>query len=240
MRVQMIVLVTGLVFQSCNQSQSQTTSGNVSTTAARESEQDELPDQRPLIVDAKALTLRELVQNADRIVQGVVLSTEITNQTIAQGAATSPLAVREVRLRLSQVLKGEGLQPGGELVVRQMAEASSPLRVGQEVLWYLSPNSSLGLTQPLGVYSGDFRLTDGPSGKQATNLRGNEGLWLNSLWTGTDSFNRTAVIETARQLKFPSNRIRALENVGAADDSPRSVPLELLLAATTTAVRSKQ
>jgi hypothetical protein len=182
------------------------------------------------LVDAKSLSLDELVRRADRIFRGRVRRIEEKNVTLTEGDEKVEALVRDVTIAVEEGLKNA--TTGEEIVIRQLMSVSAPLTANDEVLWYLAKNSSLGLTQPLGVYSGDFRIQGPDSAKTVNNLRGNAGLWDGSLWTG-DGFNRTRVLDTAlKNMSLPAARVSTIDKAASVDPDNRDIPLDLLIAAT--------
>lgn len=186
-------------------------------------------------VSADALTLQQLITEAHTIVLGTVKSIDSTTIRLKSETTTSDLPVRVVTLSVTQALKGP-VTNGGTLVVRQSAAESAPLAVGDEVLWYLDEPSEIGLTQPLGFYSGDFRVSAVNDQRQAMNLRGNAQLWEGSLWNGAESVNQNAWMTSARELGIPAAREAAMIKIGSAPPSAQ-LPLDLLLGATASQVR---
>jgi hypothetical protein len=181
------------------------------------------------MIDAKPLSLQEMAQSADRIVVAVVKRVEARPEQVSEGSHATTAEIRTVTLEVNDGIKGA--KAGATIIIRQLVEVSSPIEVGDEVLWFLSPNSKLGLTQPLGVFSGDFRIETTPTGRVVANLRGNEGLWEGSLWSG-DGFDRSLVLREAQLMKVSSSQLAMLERTAAQNPDDTRIPLELVVAAT--------
>ncbi len=182
------------------------------------------------LLDTKGMTLNEMIDMADRIFLGTVKRVDVGPTRLQEGDQATTADVRTVTVSVTEGIKKAS--NGQEITIRQLASISSPVAVGDEVFWFLASDSSLGLTQPLGVFSGDFRIENTPEGKRVRNLRGNTGLWDGSLWTG-DGFVRNDVLEEAREMKLPQTRIRLLDQSGARNpEQNNGIPLDLLLAAT--------
>ena len=99
----------------------------------------------------------------------------------------------------------------------------------------LAGDSELGLTQPLGVFSGDFRIsTEDGGNKRAVNLYSNEGLWKDSLWSGDSGFDKNTVLAAARRMSTAESRVNTIERAGETGSSKDGIPLELLVSATVT------
>jgi hypothetical protein len=186
------------------------------------------------MVDAKPVPLNELVEKADRIFVGVVQAIDERTEPLSEQGQTVNAEVRDVTILVSNGVKN--VTTGETIKVRQLASVSSPLSPGEEILWFLAPPSQLGLTQPLGVYSGDFRIESTPAGNRVVeNLRGNDGLWNNSAFDS--EFSRAEVMVEARQLKLTEARIQALVKVASSDPADQAVPLDLLLVLTRSAIK---
>jgi hypothetical protein len=192
------------------------------------------PPVRPgrWMVDAKALTLTQLAETADRIFVGTIKNVEIKSATLTEGDRSVESQVREVSIAVDEGIKGTAT---GEVVsVRQLVAASADVKVGEQVMWFLPRPSHLGLSQPVGVYSGDFRIELTPAGDRVVqNLRGNAGLWSGSVWD--EGFNRAQVLRSAQDL--PKARVQALEVAAGRDPAPRGVPLDLMLLLTRNVVK---
>jgi hypothetical protein len=216
-----------LILGACSQDETRT-----STNAPRARQAPAPPREQPgrTLLDTKSLSLQELTARAARIVYATVVSVESVDQTVTDGDVRTTVKVRDVALKLIEPIKGDGA-PGAIVHVRQLEDASSPLKPGEEVLWYLSRESRLGLTQPLGVFSGDFRVERTGDEVTAMNLAGNEGLWNGTLWEG-DGFDRTSVLREAEASHVTALEIRSMDKSARKDSDGRRVPLKLLINAT--------
>ena len=233
-----------LLFSGCGGDQAQLVQpaqSSAGTPAAAPRPAAQPPEDSTLIrprVSADALTLQQLISEAHTIVLGTVRSIESTTIQLKSETTTSALPVRVVTVSVTRALKGP-VTNGGTLVVRQSAAESAPLAVGEEVLWYLDEPSEIGLTQPLGFYSGDFRVFAVNDQRQVMNLRGNAELWEGSLWTGAESINQSAWMNSARELGIATGREAAMIKIGSSPPSEQ-MPLDLLLSATASQVRRPQ
>ena len=187
------------------------------------------------LIDAKNLKLEYLVARADRIFVGVVKSVDTRMLPLHEGEDRTDAEIREVTFMVRDGIKNT--KTGEEVVVRQLLAVSAPLKVGDEVVWFLAKESALGLTQPLGVYSGDFRVQPADGGPPVVNnLRGNAGLWTGNLFQD-DGFERAEVLEAARAMNLPKARIDAITRRAVREPERQSIPLDLLLAATKSQVK---
>ncbi len=196
-------------------------------------------DQQPRsLIHAKRLSIRELAEAADRIFIGRVERVETGPAILERDGKQATVETRNVTFRLEKVFKGN-LQPGEMLTVRQYVPISAPVKEGEILLWYLSKDSTTGLTQPLGIFSGHFRVvpdvTDPKGTSQvAVNLVNNEGLWgsKRQLWVEGTALDRKAIVGTALAEGVPPDRVAKLKAVGSAPNRPGPVPLELIVSAT--------
>jgi len=123
----------------------------------------------------KPANLAQLVDHSGLIVRGRVLSV-----TAEKHPQLTNLDTVVVTLRVSEVLKG---QAGTEYTFREYVwgarEPKSTLgyRVGQDLLLMLGPPSRYGLSSPVGLAQGRFRIERDPQGNEtAVNGRSNSGL----------------------------------------------------------------
>lgn len=123
----------------------------------------------------KQANLAELVNYAGLIVRGQVLSV-----TAEKHPQLTNLDTVVVTLRVSEVLKGEA---GSEYTFREYVwgarEPKSTLgyRVGQDLLLLLGPPSRYGLSSPVGLEQGRFRIQrDALGNETAANGWSNRGL----------------------------------------------------------------
>jgi hypothetical protein len=131
------------------------------------------PSAQPHVY-APPVSFPELVRDADRIFVGSVMKIEAARIT---NPGLDDVAVEEVSFRVHQVMKGE---LGKILTIRQATSLGVFREKTGQLLIYLSPNSKVGLTQPIGIYSGYFKVQpdmDHNGKLVAINLHGNEGLW---------------------------------------------------------------
>lgn len=136
-------------------------------------------------VQTRALTLEEMTEKAELIVQGMVTRTVHEDQLI-EGLGDTAVEVFEYSLKLSKVLKGNA-RPGQTIKIRQLARLAVDVKRGEELILYLPTESRFGLRAPLGLYSGHFKVIPsrgsgrtfggGSAGKSVINLRNNKGLF---------------------------------------------------------------
>ncbi len=120
--------------------------------------------------------LTQLVQNAHTIVRGQVLSTKIEPHPQFPNLQTVV-----VTFAVTKLLKGE---PTSTLVFRQYfwdptdLHSAAGYKKAGELLLFLNPVSPYGLTSPVGLEQGRFRiLRDAKGNRYALNGRGNAGLF---------------------------------------------------------------
>lgn len=120
--------------------------------------------------------LDQLVQRAQNIVRGRVVSAAIEPHPQFPNLQTVVIT-----LSVSKVLKGAA---GSTLVIRQFqwdareASSLSAYKGEGEVVLFLNPVSQYGLTSPVGLEQGRFRvLTDDKGNRYVMNGRGNLGLF---------------------------------------------------------------
>jgi len=135
------------------------------------------------------LNLEEMVDRAGRIFRGTVL--DIREGTVQAGGAELPTVT--YRIRVDEAFKGtyqtvKGLQIAeitmlGKLKPNQNAETRSlplidlpKLEVGQNYLLLTTTPSAIGLSTPVGLGQGTFRVTGKPGQEVAVNLNQNLGL----------------------------------------------------------------
>jgi hypothetical protein len=154
---------------------------------------------------------------------------------LVEGSDKAQAVVRVVTIQIEDGIKNA--TTGQDVEIRQLASVSAPLAEGEEVLWFLPRDSTLGLAQPLGVYSGDFRIEGEGASRVVNNLRGNAGLWDGSLWAG-DGFDRSRVLDTAaKTMSLPPARVSTIDRAATLGPDNRDIPLDLLLAATKSRVQ---
>jgi hypothetical protein len=135
------------------------------------------PSPRPESVKVATIpvSLKAMVGQADRIFIGEVR--DVTTEPQEVPGVGKKVAIRTVTFKIQQVLKDNTgkLKVGESYQVRQLPEVSREVKKGETLLWYLAPtHPETGLTQPVGVDSGHFRLVG--EGKRAINLKGNKDL----------------------------------------------------------------
>jgi hypothetical protein len=120
--------------------------------------------------------LDQLVQNAESIVRGQVISA-----TVEPHPQFPNLQTVLVTLSVSKVLKGSA---GSTLTFRQFlwdardASVLARYKGAGEVVYFLNPVSHFGLTSPVGLEQGRFRVVhDQKGGRYVVNGRGNLGLF---------------------------------------------------------------
>jgi hypothetical protein len=138
------------------------------------------------------MTLRELVDRADRIVRGTVIAAD--ESTVSAGGGRLPIVV--YRIQVNEVIKGA--VPGGVLEVRLLSPGKMAgtqqraislfrdlpeLRVGQQYLLALTAPSAIGLSTTVGLGQGLFELRGAPGREEAVNRWNNLGLLDDSLAT---------------------------------------------------------
>ncbi len=152
--------------------------------------------QRGAVTQPRALD--QLTAEASTIVRGHVISARVEPHP-----QLSNITTVVVSMRVSETLKGK--VDGGVLQFRQFIwdirdqiDASRYAK-GQELLLMLGPVSQYGLTSPVGLEQGRFRITRDSNGNvSAVNGRGNQGLF--------DSIEQRAksrgLALTSRQTRF--------------------------------------
>jgi len=125
------------------------------------------------------LSLQQLVERAQVIVRGHVVSARVEPHPQFQNLSTVVVVIS-----VDETLKGS---PGKSLEFRQYLwgghgdKATLGYTKGQELLLMLNPVSQYGLTSPVGLEQGRFRIMRDSSGAaSAINGRGNLGLFLST------------------------------------------------------------
>ena len=178
------------------------------------------------LVDAKVMSLQELIQNAHQIFVGRVEKVDETDVSVGEGVSAKG---RLVTISVEEALKGP-VTNGQSVTVKQLLSISAPLKTGEKILWFLPQATASGLLQPLGIYSGDFRINTEQPDAPATNLKLNAGLWDGSLWQG-DGFDQASVMAEGRRLGMSNAQVQGLARAAAAGPEATTVPLSLLVAA---------
>lgn len=124
--------------------------------------------------------LNYLVENAHTIVRGTVVSVAVEPHPQFANLQTAV-----VTIAVAKTFKG---QPGSTLTFRQYVWGTKeyPIASGyhkaEELLLFLNPESAYGLTSPVGMDQGHFRvLRDNKGNRYALNGRGNVGLFSDVL-----------------------------------------------------------
>ncbi len=131
------------------------------------------------------LNLSEIVDRADRIVRGTVISAD--ESRVAAGGGLLPIVI--YRIRVAEVVKGAvagdvleiRLLSAGKGATRQSREVSlfrdlPQFRVGQEYLLALTRPSAVGLSTTVGLGQGTFELRGAAGREEAVNQLNNLGL----------------------------------------------------------------
>lgn len=143
-----------------------------------------------------------------------------------------------IRLRIGLSLKG-ALVSGSSIVVRLAYGLASPLKPGDQVLWFLPEDSLQGYSVPLGYTSGDFRITGADDMAYSQNY--NRGLWQDDaeLWAYGECSRHQFIDEIyARALGGPT----LLKYLRWADSpySAQPYPLDFLTAAVISCLSTKE
>jgi hypothetical protein len=123
------------------------------------------------------VSLDQMTRRADRIVHGSVMSVRVEPHP-----QLTNLSTVVITMQVQDTLKGK---PSTTLTFRQFIwdlrdkqDAARYLK-GQELLLFLNPISQYGLTSPVGLEQGRFRITRDRTGKAyAANGRDNAGLFM--------------------------------------------------------------
>jgi hypothetical protein len=200
--------------------------------------QDQARQARPPLVEARAMTLHDMTEAADKIFQGTVK--KVTTEDVelkGKGGKSVKVKAQVVTFDVTRKIKGD-VEVGKPLEVRQIPTARVPLQEGEEVLWYLAKPGRTGFTAPLGVYSGHFKVRpdpEQPEAKVATNLLDNKGLWSTTAPL-VQPEGRLARKEFANNLDkkagLPRGRAAQILAVASQPSRPGPLPLELVTSAT--------
>jgi hypothetical protein len=118
----------------------------------------------------RPMNLEKMTQRATTIFAGVCTGVE------TQHDATLGRPVARVSFRVDQVVKGAA---AATLTIRLLGNAAGVprFREGEETVLFLYGESALGLTSPVGLGQGKFRVVEDKSGRKiAINEFGNDGL----------------------------------------------------------------
>jgi hypothetical protein len=165
--------------------------------------------------------LDQLVQNAENIVRGQV--TSVTSEPHPQFPNLQTVVVT---LSVSKVLKGSA---GSTLTFRQFvwdARDTSVLaryKSAGEVVFFLNPVSRYGLTSPVGLEQGRFRVIRDQKGtRYVVNGRGNMGLF--SQVSEKAASRGIALSRPVRQMLAGASGKASLDSFEAAVQALASVP----------------
>jgi hypothetical protein len=198
---------------------------------------DQAASQRRAVVHARALTLEEMSEEAERIFIGKVDEVSSRKVEVRDGDDIANVVVQEVTFKVEEPIKGEFQD--SSLRIRQLATLAQPFKKGEEVMLYLASESKLGLTAPLGVYSGHFKIKTAKDaqgndiGKVAINLKANEGLWPRdtTLLAAEKADWRTAFQEKVNETSQGGEAQRIFQ-AASQPNKKGPLPLNLLKAAT--------
>jgi hypothetical protein len=163
------------------------------------------------------MTLNEIVDRADRIVRGTVISAD--GSAVSAGGGMLPIMV--YRIRVSEVVKGS--VPGGDVLeVRLLSPGKATtgrsramslfrdlpeLRVGQQYLLALTAPSAIGLSTTVGLGQGLFDVRGAPGREEAVNKWNNLGLLDDSLATAGAAARSAAPAARAAATARPSGPV---------------------------------
>ncbi|MGE0405568.1 MAG: hypothetical protein AB7O65_04645 [Candidatus Korobacteraceae bacterium] len=167
-----------------------------------------------------AHSLEEMVGKAERIVHGTVVNTRVEPHPRFQNLTTLL-----VTIRVREALKGE---PGELLEFRQFVwnftnqANAAGYNKGQELLILLNPVSAYGLTSPVGLHSGLFRIEQAGQEPVATNGNANAGLFSTSqqrpVTSGTQQV--TSSVQTTTGGAVPLTELKQAIRALAGNESP--------------------
>lgn len=185
------------------------------------------------MINARALSLSEMTANASRIIQGRITNVVVSDVQLDDGTDSFSAEVQTVTIDVQDVIKGN-VDTGSEITIRQYASLAQPIEEGEQVLWYLPEDSEIGLSAPLGVYSGHFKIMDDenePGQQVVLNLAYNKGLWSgNSLWS--DSGFSSEQFQTALFARYGSEeKMTRVIAFAARPNRTGPLPLELVTSA---------
>jgi hypothetical protein len=186
--------------------------------------------------DARLVCLRELSRSSDRIFVGQVEG--VSRKTIRPESEgkTFPLSVREITFFIQQVSKqpkhGPQIQVGALYKVTQstILDTFEPISKGDEVLWYLSRDNSVGLASPLGL-SGDFRVIRRGGDRFVVNMENNRGLFKPNLPVWEARWAREFRVSIGRLAKSDA-QLKSWEKLAESPPSYGPIPLEIITSAT--------
>ncbi len=165
--------------------------------------------------------LADLSTRADRIVQGKVVTAVVEPHPTYQHLKTLL-----VTLRVEDVLKGEAAK---SITFRQFIwdirdiSNAAGYRPGDEVLLFLNRPTSIGLTSPVGLEQGRFRITRDRSGSLvAINGNGNSGLFGDAIKSGALNTAKLSVSSRSTVQNFRQGAVP----LSALKESVRSIVQE--------------
>lgn len=200
------------------------------------------------MVHTRVLSLDELTHDSKTIFLGMV--TKVGTEDLQLGDGISE-KIRLVTFKLIEVYRGD-IKAGDTAQFRLSPLLSTPIKPGERLLWYLPEESRLGLTAPIGLHSGYFKIQDqklarpaDPNKKEqveskkkeggasrlialAINLKNNAGLFPR----GGPAFTETEVRVASDSMPEIQDSQELLQDYAKGSGRPRPIPLQLLIAAT--------
>jgi hypothetical protein len=206
------------------------------------------------IVRTAPLSLREMATRADKIFVGQVREIKLEElPLIGKHGEKGQIAVKTVTVRVQQTIKG-AMRAESDLSFHVLDGLDLPMVEGEAVLLFLPKPSSSGLVAPVGVSSGLFKIdtdSDEPGFKVARNQQGNRDLWSSALpligdkppaQIDPDRFQFHLGLQLSLHLgpetiglgaRIDRRRAKVL-GIAQEPCRPRTLPLELVIAATKT------
>jgi hypothetical protein len=183
---------------------------------------------------APPLTLEQLVNDSDKIVQGKVEQQSVSVKAISDGKQEVPTPIYQIKFRVDKVLKGS-VQPGEVMDISQWANIAQPVKEGDELLLYLPPKSRFGLSSPVGIYSGQFKIMRSSKDSDQTlavNLNNNVGLWSDKepLYTSFPKINFQS-LDSSLSDKTAHIRAQVIDEA-SKPNRPGPVSVDLITSAT--------
>jgi hypothetical protein len=192
--------------------------------------------QPSAVVETEPMSLKELVRGADRIFIGKVTNVSVKREPLVARSEVQ-VEVQLVSFQLLKVIKDETRKLNLEQTyqVRQLKSISRNVVPGETLLWYLPPESKLGLSQPVGVSSGDFSIRKSNGKQVAINYAGNKGLFdpdaVAEVQTQVNAIAQ-ALPNPADQKNFAAELRIQFEKLKEATDSGKPANLDVLVAGT--------
>ncbi len=190
---------------------------------------DQKPTLRPrTMVQTRALSAEELIKKSKTIFSGRV--ERVSTEPLELGNGRS-LDIKVVTFLVEERKKGD-LKAGDRVTYRLSPMLDVPIRVNEELVWYLPEPGELGLVAPLGLHSGFFRVSEItlPNRsviKVAENLKSNRGLFPKNAQI---SPNEVTVAAGNLPNVEDANQVMRAYAEKAGDNGP--VPLQLLFSVT--------